>query len=74
MKRLNYAFWIVMTLPFAFLGVVTAIFEMMLRTSGDFTIWVVRPFTWAYERKCGAWNAMGDGRKPKEEGSHHVDG
>jgi len=52
-KRLNYAFWIIMTLPFVVLGIVTGITELMLGTSGSFTFFVVKPFTWAYERKCG---------------------
>lgn len=67
MKRLNYTFWIVMTIPFVFLGVVTGLIETMLGTSGDFTTLVVKPFTWAYERKCGGWNAMGDGQRPSLE-------
>jgi hypothetical protein len=25
--------------------------EIMLGTNGDLTLWVVKPFTWAYERK-----------------------
>lgn len=73
MKRLNYALGIIVTLPFVALGIVTGLIELLLKTNGDFTIWVVKPFTWAYERKVGAWNAMGDGHKPKTEGSHHVD-
>lgn len=62
MKRLNYALGILVTLPFAAMGIITGLVELLLKTNGDFTIWVVKPFTWAYERKVGAWNAMGDGR------------
>ena len=51
LERLIFSLLILLTLPFVLLAIPIGIAEFMLGTKGDLTLWVVKPFTWAYERK-----------------------
>jgi hypothetical protein len=51
LERLIFSLLILLTLPFVLLAIPIGVAELMLSTKGDLTLWVVKPFTWAYERK-----------------------
>jgi hypothetical protein len=48
--RINYGLCLALTAPFLLLATLVGLFELVVRTEGDVTRWVARPFLWAVDR------------------------
>ena len=53
LRKLNYYSVVLLTLPFVPLAVITGLFETALNTDSEATLFIIRPFIWAVERKTG---------------------
>jgi hypothetical protein len=66
-RRLLYYGLVLVTVPFLWLGVAVALFEIVIGTDGQGASWVVSPFTWALRRdhERPDFRARWKERKPK---------
>lgn len=53
LRKLNYISVVMLTLPVVPFAVITGLVETIFNSNSDVTLWIVRPFVWAVERKTG---------------------